>query len=525
MDADEGWATALAISKGRIVAVGTDGEIVPLANKGCRIINLNGRVVLPGFNDCHCHLLGMGLVLSQVDIAPDRASDIPSLLNLFRNHGASGDKWIQGRGYDQNRMAERRHPTRQELDTANSDRPIVATHASGHAMAVNSAALHLASIVKNTPDPPGGTIERDPQTGEPTGLLLENAMGLIHKALPKKSQADLVGALGLASRHLAAMGITTASEASAYPEDLPAFFKAAKSGALTIRCHPFLLAHKLRDGARFPTPDEVCQTCHPNVHVGTAKIYTDGALSTRTAYLREPFIDNLQNCGTPIWSREELGSLVQGAHDAGWQIAAHAIGDAAIDLCLRAYQEALFRSPGLPMRHRIEHAMLLWEDQIGRMASLGLVPVFQPQFIAHFGDAYIAALGEERADRLMPYRSVIQSAGQLLAFSSDLPVVPGKPLDGVRAAVERKTPHGRTLGTTERVTPYEALRAYTYGGAFAARCEKERGRLGEGQLADFVILSDDPTGILPEEWNDRVKVELTAVGGEPVFGEWDAVAS
>src|SRR5579883_2389675 len=268
MDADEGWATALAITDGRIAAVGTDDEIAPMAKAGSRKVDLGGRVVLPGFADCHCHLLGLGLVLSQIDLAPSRAPEIPSLLRLVRENAPPGDGWIRGRGYDQNRLAEKRHPNRIDLDPVTADRPIALTHASGHAMAVNSVALRLAGVDRNTSDPAGGMIERDPKTGEPTGVLFENAMGLIHRAVPKESSAQLVAAIGLASRHVAAMGITSAAEASVQPEDLPAFFQAAEEGGLSIRCQPFLLAHRLSDAGRFPTPFDISRKDHPNVPIG-----------------------------------------------------------------------------------------------------------------------------------------------------------------------------------------------------------------------------------------------------------------
>lgn len=523
MDGDEGIATALAISAGRIAAIGSDDQIGGLGGAGCRRINLRGRTLLPGFHDCHCHMLGVGLALAQIDVSPALAGDIPALEARLREQSPPGDGWILGSGYDQNRMAERRHPTRFDLDRVSADRPVAITHTSGHAIAANSAALRLARIDRNTADPQGGVIERDRATGEATGVLFENALELIYQAQPTVSTGQQVSALGLASKHMAQMGITSASEASAEPSDLAAFLRAAEQRTLTIRCHPFLMAHQLKDARRFLTPADISAQTHPLVSLGIAKIFTDGALTTRTASLREPYIDKLESCGTLIWERKELTRLVQGAHDAGWQIAAHAIGDAAIDQCLDAFQKAVFHSPGLSARHRIEHAMLMWDDQIGRLTSQGVVAVFQPEFIARLGDAYLAALGSRRANRLMPYRAIVQAGGHPLAFSSDMPVVPGKPLDGVRAAVERKAPSGMTIGVGERVTPYEALRAYTYGAAFAARCEKERGRLAEGLLADIAVLSEDPTRIATDEWDERVRVELAAVAGEPVYGSWDGL--
>ncbi len=254
------------------------------------------------------------------------------------------------------------------------------------------------------------------------------------------------------------------------------------------------------------------------VRIGPAKVFTDGALTTRTAFLRAPFSDSADNLGTAVWTPEELEFMVAKAHAAGWQIAAHAIGDAAIDLCLDAYGKAQAKHPRLDARHRIEHAMLLWPDQIGRMARLGVLPVYQPEFIARFGDSYRAGLGEARAHRLMPYAETA-NAGLPLIFGSDLPVVPGAPLDGLAAACLRRTPSGDVLGPNQCVSALDALHAYTSGAAYSVFAEEDRGRIAPGHRADFVVLDGDPMTLPPDEWADDLRVRVTILGGNVVYGE------
>lgn len=520
-DARFSRAQAVAFENGKIVAVGSHDDVLNLSHS--RVVNLNGATLLPGFNDAHCHALSFGLSLDSVSLSTPPVKNISDIVAKLQKRAdettaGNGERWLRGRGYDQNKLDEKRHPTRQELDkAAGGEAFIILTQTSGHAVTVNSRVLQKAGITRETPDPPGGTIARD-ANGEPTGVLLENAMGLAFAVAPARTHADKVVALGKASRALHAMGITSASEASAGLADLAVFRDAAQAGVLTARCALMMLIEQLTDSERTLTPDELRDGIESDfVHVGPAKVFSDGALTTRTALLRAPYTDDESNFGTAMWETERLETMVGDAHAAGWQIAAHAIGDAAIDVCLNAYGKALRTHPRPDARHRIEHAMLLWPDQIDRMVRLGVLPVYQPEFIAWLGDAYIAGLGRTRANRLMPYAST-QAAGLPLIFSSDLPVVPGLPLVGLASAVTRRTPSGETLTPGLAVSVPDALRAYTSGGAFSFFQEGVKGEIALGQCADFVVLSADPTLLPPNEWPDAVQVQATIVGGAVVFG-------
>ena len=316
------------------------------------------------------------------------------------------------------------------------------------------------------------------------------------------------------------MGITSAVDAtpgvSAWDSaaEIPAYHEAAESGALTVRCTLMMTLAYLASLDAVPAPGEL--TAETDwVRIGPAKIFTDGALTTRTAFLRSPFTGS-DSLGTAVWAADELNHMVVRVHEAGWQIAAHAIGDAAIDLCLDAYGKAQGRRPRPDARHRIEHAMLLWPDQVGRMARLGVLPVYQPEFLMRFGDAYAAALDGARAARLMPYAET-QAAGLPLVFSSDLPVVPGHPLDGVAAATLRRVPSGQTLGAGHRVSVRDALTAYTAGAAYSVFLEADRGRIAPGRRADFVVLDGDPLSLPPDEWAQSLSVRATVAGGAIVL--------
>jgi predicted amidohydrolase YtcJ len=514
---------AVAVSGDRIVAVGRQADILPLMGPQTRVVSLNGGVLLPGFHDAHCHVLGFGLTLASVDL-----TNVPTLPELVQRLQLRADAlnagletWVRGRGYNQNVLAERRYPTRHDLDAIAEGKPyVLIIHASGHVVSVNSRVLELAGITRETPDPPGGTIERDAQ-GEPTGVLLETAVNLAYDVAPEPTPAEKLAALERASHALNALGITSAVDATmgvaardSFAE-IAVFQEAALSGVLTVRCSLMLLLSQLAAVDAVPTPSELTSETD-FVRLGPAKVFTDGALTTRTALLRSPFTHS-DSLGTAIWPGDELNDMVAKVHVAGWQIAAHAIGDAAIDLCLDAFGKAQARHSRSDARHRIEHAMLLWPDQVGRMARLGVLPVYQPEFIRRFGDAYVVVLGEARAHRLMPYAETL-AAGLPLVFSSDIPVIPGAPLDGLASAVQRHTPSGRTLGARQCVTVLDGLRAYTEGAAYSVFLEHDRGEIAPGHRADFVVLNSDPLTVPVEEWAERVSVQATIVGGNVVHG-------
>jgi len=519
MDDSQPVASAMVWQDERILAVGEADDLFA-RYPSARRVDGGGLFVVPGFNDCHCHILAYGLDLSAADLSPERAPDIPALIAQLRRWAEEHPEceWITGSFYDQNRMMERRHPTRHDLDRVSTEKPVFIEHTSKHGGVANSVALRIAGITRETPDPPGGTIERDAQ-GEPTGVLLESAVDLVTKHQPPLSHARRVRAVHLAAQAMAEKGITSAADASTGWGDLQgeiaAYAQAVSEGA-PLRVTLMILASTLqRDGA-WMHPQDV-RTGSDGVRIGIAKVFSDGALTTRTAALKEPFVDT-GTTGMLLHSEEELEEYVMGAHRAGWQIATHAIGDRAIETVLRLYAQAMKAYPRTGIRHRIEHCMLLDDALVARLRELGVVAVLQPEFVARLGDAYRYGLGEERARRLDRVASLLKAGGSG-AFSSDCPGVPGAALDGGRAAILRKTPLGVVLGETERVDALTAIRLYTKGSACAVHDEEHTGSLGAGKHADFVVLSRDPASTPVEEW-EQLRVVATVFGGRVVAGRF-----
>ncbi len=525
MDEGAPKAEAIAVGKdGRILAVGSESEIGNLAGRETRILDLRGRTLMPGFFDCHLHLLWLGINLGHVDLSSPPVREVEDIVRLLRARMVSNPDLtcVQGNRYDQNRLPNALHPTRHDLDRVATDVPVRIVHTSGHAAVVNTRALQMLGITRDTPDPIGGEIERGPD-GEPTGVLLETASWAnLERILPHVSPAESVAALGRANGYLLERGITSATDANTPFSDLDIFRRAVTGDVLQTRTNLMIgwagVVEHAGEG-EIPTPQEFAFEgieWH-RLNVGQAKLFSDGAITTRTCWLSAPFLNMPDNFGIPIHPVDELRELIRLAHNAGWQIATHAIGDRAVDEVLSAYAEAQRLHARPKPGHRIEHCMLLDAGLISRLRRQNIWSIGQPEFLARLGDAYVLALDEERANRLSPYATLDrQNVAQ--AFSSDCPVVPGAPLDGVRAAMERKTVSGRVLNAAECLSAEAALYGYTAASAFASRADRDRGTLTTGKLADFVLLTADPTTVPVMEW-EQVQVAATIIGGECRFGD------
>ncbi|GBC91738.1 N-substituted formamide deformylase [bacterium HR15] len=491
-------AEAMVVQAGRIVAVGPREEL-RARYRGVKRVRLDGGAIVPAFNDCHCHVLALGIDLGKADLRG--CTSIPEIQHRLREWAAQHPDaaWILGRAYDQNLLQEGRHLTRHDLDAVSRERPVFLNHVSKHGAAANSRALAIASITRETPDPPDGTIGRD-ERGEPTGILLESAATLVSRHIPKPTGVELVEAVHRATQDMARRGILAASDASTgwldLQEEVSAYARALEQGApVRLTLMPLYnaaaragwLAHSESAGEATGFSPEPSAP-HPDLRWGAIKLFADGAFTTRTAALREPYADT-GTTGTLMHEPEELMERILAVHRAGWQCAVHAIGDRAIELVLQGYQRALAAFPRDDHRHRIEHAMLMADDLLDRMQSLGVVAVPQPEFLWWLTTAYRKGLGE-RARALMPYRSWLQR-GIAVAFSSDQPVVPGDPIIGWRAAVTRTSMDGTCLLPEEGLEPLTALRLFTLGGAYATR-DPELGILAPGAQARWVLLSHPP---------------------------------
>lgn len=486
---------ALVVEEGHILGVGSREEL-KARYPGAKRIWLEGGAVVPAFNDCHCHILSLGLDLGKADLRECRS--IPEIQAKLREWAQQHPEapWILGRAYDPHRLEERRHPTRYELDAVSTERPIYVHHVSKHGAVVNSVALKRAGITRETPDPQGGIIERGPG-GEPTGVLAESAMGLVSKQIPKPTEEEMVAAIERAAHEMARRGILAASDAGTgwlhLESEWRAYARALERGApLRITLMPLFEAAE-RTG--WLTQRQTIPSLHPDLRMGAIKLFADGAFTLRTAALREPYEDT-QTTGRLMGEPEELFQRILAVHRNGWQCAVHAIGDRAIDVVLEGYQLAQKEQPRAQPRHRIEHCMLMHEDSLQKMHELGVVAVTQPEFLWWLGPTYQKGLGK-RAEYLMPYQRWLKS-GIKVAFSSDQPVVPGDPILGWRSAVTRRSQEGSLFGAEERLDPLTALHLFTVGGAYAT-FDEEIGQLAPGKRALFIVLSHPPEQIAEEE--------------------------
>ncbi len=518
LDPTRPFAQALAVRDGKIVAVGTEDELDALIGPRTRVVDLEGSTVVPGFHDAHCHILLFGLSLVEVDVrAATTLAEVMAGVAAQAQRLPAG-RWIRGGGYNENKLAERRHPTRHDLDPVSPEHPVFLSHVSGHMAVANSRALALAGITRATPDPEGGVIERD-EHGEPTGLLKETAQELIKKILPPYTLAETKAALAAAGKQMASEGITSAQDAWAgwiAPEEFRAYQEATAEGILPQRVRLMVDVEQLTvKNGRFDFGFGLHSGFgNERLKLGAIKLFLDGSLIGRTAALSAPYANAPDTCGLLVKSEETIRTQVAMAHRGGWQVAMHAIGDRAIEAGLDAI-EAAMGAEAARFRPRLEHCGILRLDLIERIRRLGVVIVTQPRFIFELGDGFRAALGEERLRLTYPFASL---RGLHVAFSSDRPVVAGAPLLGIQAATTQRTAGGAPYVPAEAITVEEALHWYTLGAAYAAGEEKEKGSLTPSKWADFVVLSADPLQTDPEVLAEQVIVRQTVIGGETVYG-------
>ena len=523
LDDERPVAHTVGVLHGRIV--GVDEEVDGLAARS--VVECDGAVVTPGFADAHNHMAWYGLSLAELDLTT--IDDLTALYDAVARRAARApaDGWVIGAGYDD--FALGGHPRRAELDRAAGGRPVWLKHRSAHMGVGNGVVLDRAGVLDGTAVvPPGGEIDRD-AAGEPTGLLKEGAQNLVKALLVPYPASELAAAIARAARVYVAEGLTHVTEAGIgggwighSGVEALAYQLAREDGRLPLRVELMTAAEVLHglpahpDDAMPAGLDLGLRTGFGDdrLRLGPMKIFTDGALSSRTAAVGEPYCDH---GGTGLLADEPgaLGERIVAAHLGGWRVAAHAIGDRAIDVALDAFAEAQRRRPRPDARHRVEHAAMVRPDQLPRLVELGLVPVPQARFLHEIGTSMAEAVGPARVPWLYRHRS-LGAAGLVVPGSSDRPCVAvGAPLAGMASMVERATRDGAVLAPEEAVDATEALRAYTTHSAYASHAERERGRIAAGLLADLVVLDADPTTV---PGIAHVGVLATFVGGECVHG-------
>lgn len=497
-------AQAIAILKDKIIAVGTNNEAKRIADKTTKIIDLRGKTVVPGLIDTHVHMLGFGASLSNLNLrSVTSVKELQQKLQEQAKKTPEG-KWIQGGRWDQEKFKEKRYPTRFDLDKVTPENPVFLRRVCGHTCVVNTKALQIAGITKKTRTPKGGKIDIDPKTEEPTGILRENAMDLIEKAIPKPNEKELEQLCLLACQKAAQEGLTTVHWIVRSPTEIKTIQKLRANGKLPIRIYILIpvefMEHLIEIGLQTGFGDNM-------IKIGSIKILADGSLGARTAALTQPYSDEPETRGMTLYTQKELFNLAKKAHEANLQLAIHAIGDKAVDMTLTAIEKALTKNPNKKLRHRIEHASLLSEKLIDRIKKLDLIASVQPHFtISDFWT--INRLGSKRARWAYPFKTLMRK-GILTTGSSDCPVEPISPLLGIYAAVTRKE------NQVERITLNEALRIYTINAAFASFEENVKGSIEVDKLADLTVLSHDPEKITAEEIRN-IEVEMTIVDGKIV---------
>jgi predicted amidohydrolase YtcJ len=498
-------AQAIAIQKDKIIAVGTNNQIKKLTDKTTKIIDLKGKTVVPGLTDTHVHMVGFGASLTSLNLR-----DVTSIREMQQKlqekmKKTPEEKWILGGRWDQEKFKEKRYPTRFDLDKIAPKNPVFLRRVCGHVCVVNTKALQIAGITKETKPPKGGKIDPDPKTGELTGILRENAMDLIEKAIPKPNEEELEQICLLACQKAVEQGLTKVHWIIASPTEIRIIQKLRADKRLPIRIYLMIpvefMKHLTELGLQSGFGDNM-------IEIGSIKILTDGSLGARTAALNEPYSDEPKTKGMTLYTQEELNRLVTEVHEADLQLAIHAIGDQAVDMTLTAIEKAMTKNPRKNLRHRIEHASVLNKKLIDQMKKLNLIASVQPHFI--ISDFWtINRLGPKRARWAYPFKTLMHE-GVLTTGSSDCPVEPISPLLGIYAAVTRKE------NQEERLTANEVLRMYTTNAAFASFEESIKGSIEVDKLADLTVLSHDPEKIAPEEIRN-IEVEMTIVDGKIVY--------
>jgi predicted amidohydrolase YtcJ len=514
-------AEALAVWRGRILAVGKDAELGPLVGPHTRVLDLKGRRVVPGFHDCHLHLLATGLRLSRVDLkdAKDEAEFGRRLRDFDRK--LPPGRWLQGGLWDHDRTFAGRLPTAELIDKYVPDRPVFLQRYDGHMAVVNGRALREAGITAETLDPPGGAVFRKPGGKEPTGLLRDNAMGLVARLLPEPSEQEIAAAVLAALDELRRHGVTCV-------DDIPGGSAAVRRGLLRLYQH-LARTGKLTVRIRFCVPLGSRTSLEQLgievnfggewVRFGFLKDFIDGSLGSSTAKMFAPFQNEPGNTGLFVTPRSKLLEDILAADRAGLAVGIHAIGDRGNAEMLDVFAEVARRNGARDRRFRIEHAQHLRPQDVRRFAELGVIASMQPYHAIDDGRWAEGRIGAERCATSYAFRALLD-AGAKVAFGSDGPVAPVSPLLGIDAAVNRRTLDGKHPDgwfPAQRIRVAEAIEAYTLTAAYAAFREKEAGSLEAGKLADLVILSRD---ILAQGERDHIaetEVFLTMVGGRVVY--------
>ncbi len=517
VDGQDSIHEAIAISDNKILAVGSNEEIKELIGDSTQVIDLEGKSILPGIIDAHLHLVMYGTSQLSISCKEPGLDSVDAILTALKNKAATTPKgqWIRAWGFNEQFVKEKRYPNLEELDNISIDHPIAITRTCAHIGIVNSVALRLSDIDETTPDPPGGLIESDAK-GQLTGRLIENAYMQFNR-YAAFSNEEIYQAIQIAQQHFLKVGITSVHEAGTFTKENYRMLQvASQKGDLKIRVYAMIAS--INDCKQFTLnmmeSGVVTGTGNEFFKVGPAKLFTDGSSTGPTIATREGYTSDPDDHGILYYTEDEIYEVLGKAHELGYQITVHAQGDQAIEMYLNVVGRALKENPRENHRHRIEHAGISSPDLQRRMKELKLIPIPNPPFPYEFGESYLMNYGE-RTDFMYPARDFIDQ-GIIAAAGSDSPVTTYNPFIGIYEAVNRRTSNGTSFGEKQKIDVLEAIRLYTYNGAYASFDEDIKGSLEPGKLADMIVLDRSILKTSPQELKD-IQVELTILDGDILF--------
>jgi predicted amidohydrolase YtcJ len=502
---------AIAISNGKIMAVGTNRDILNLASSKTQKINIGGKTITPGFIDAHSHPAYSGNAhLRNVDCDLRSIKKIQDAIKTASLNKPTGE-WILGFKYDDTKTTEGKYITRYDLDIITVDHPIIITHRGGHTAYVNSMALKMAGIDRNTQDPQGGQITRD-ENGEPTGLLKETACDLVNNLITDKlSTKDRQEGVKIITEMMSKSGVTSVTDAYGEQTDLKAYRDAFSAGELKSRIYCMMAYYQIDDmisqGIKTGDGDNW-------IRMGGMKLTCDGSISERTARLSQPYVGRPDDFGIIVMDEEELYDYAIKAHKANWQIGIHANGDVGIDKSLNVFERIQKEHPRKDPRFRLEHCTVINADIIQRIKKLNAIPCPFSTYVYFHGEKMVN-YGHERLENMFAVRSFLD-AGINVTQTSDYPPGPFEPMMAIQSSVTRKDMNGTTWGASQKISVEEAIKVGTINGAYASYEEDIKGSLETGKLADLVILEKDPTQVDPTSIID-IKIERTMVDGKWVY--------
>jgi predicted amidohydrolase YtcJ len=507
-------AKAIAIKDSTILYVGDDYQSFVGSNTVLK--DLGGKMLVPGFIDNHTHFLDGGFSLSSINLR--QVKTVQDFINTFRHFAdsAKGNRWIKDGNWDHEAWGGQL-PRKEWIDSVSGEHPVFMNRYDGHMGLANSIALKLAGINKDTPNPPGGEIVKDPKTGEPTGILRDGATNLVTKVIPEPSETELDGALRTAAAHALSHGLTQVHDMGSFGGwiDLATYRRAEADGQLPLRMYSFVA---IRTWQKLDSFVKKNGWGNDRLRWGGLKGFVDGSLGSTTAWFFKPYLDAPNSTGLQVTDTTLLRKWILGADSVGLHIAAHAIGDHANNWILNVYEEAENLRPSQDHRFRVEHAQHLTSSDIGRFAKLKVIPSMQPYHAIDDGKWAAKRLDSARLKGTYVFKSLLET-GANLTFGSDWTVAPLDPLAGIYAAVTRRTLDDKNPGgwfPDQKISVEQALQCYTVNNAWAGFQENKTGKLKTGMLADFTVLSQDLFSIAPENIRET-KILLTVVGGKEAY--------